>query len=395
MTPKDNGSVVVTGVGAVTRFGVGVAPLLTALDDDHLEVPEGAARVDDGGIDGLARRDRRRLARFAQFGLVAAREAVTQAALSADDLATAWCLVASGIGGVERFEESVGREGSPFVVPGLMPNAAAAAICMDLGVRGESMSIGGACAGGTQSLGLALRMLRSGLTSCVITGGAEAPVSATISTSFAAAGALSPTGRCRPFDLERDGFVMGEGAGILVLETAEAAAARGARVLGHLTGYGGSSDAFHLTSSPEDAGPAASAIEMALRDAGLTACDLALISPHGTATPHGDGQEVSALRRALGARVSEVPIVATKDRTGHLFGAGGAVEAIIALSSLRRRSSGANVALHNPDPKCGDLRLPDVSCALERGRHAALSTSFGFGGHNAALIIEAWDSTDD
>jgi 3-oxoacyl-[acyl-carrier-protein] synthase II len=402
MTPP----VVITGMGAVTPLGVGVDALYGRWSEGECAISEGLARCSDfDPTEHLSRKDARRTDRFTHFALVAADEA----------LAGAWpeglpyepgrigCVIGTGIGGLGSLEhqqdvlrEKGPRAVSPLAVPLLMGNAAAAAVAMRNGLHGSSFGVMSACAAGAHAIGAALRMIEAGEADAVVAGGAESAIAGVAVAAFAAMGATSPTGISRPFDARRDGFVMGEGAGVLVLENAEAAAARGAEPLGEILGYAASSDAHHLT-APEPSGrDAARAIELALADAGLAPEDLDYVNAHGTSTPLNDRSETEALKAALGSEAHRIPVSSTKSAIGHLLGAAGAVEAVATIESLRRGLAPPTVGWEERDPELDLDYVPGEARALEhRGngvgpeRLTGLSNSFGFGGHNAVLCLAA------
>ncbi|MGC4868695.1 beta-ketoacyl-[acyl-carrier-protein] synthase family protein [Micromonospora sp. DT53] len=389
--------VAITGVGAVSPFGVGARVLVDGVLAGASGIVSGEGPcVDFRADDLMSRREYRRYARFTQFAVTAAVEATTQAGWAelpydADEI---FCAVGTGLGGVEWFGTAQGGpadEPSALTVPLMMANGAAAALCMRLGLRGESYAVGGACAAGAQAVGAGLRALRSGQARAAVVGGAEAALVPRVRESFRAAGALSETGRCLPFGADRDGFVMGEGAGVLVLERLSNAVSRGAPVLGLILGYGASSDAYHLTASPPGAEPASIAIHRALADAGLRADDVCYVNAHGTGTKLNDENEIHALRREFGERLAEVPVSSTKAATGHLFGAGGAVEAILTVLALNQGLALPTCGLTRPDPELGPLHLPRHAVAVPAGPRGriALSNSFGFGGHNSVLALAA------
>lgn len=378
--------VAVTGIGAVTPLGVGASVLYERVLAGETGLLEGAGRCDQAAIDALlSRREVKRNARFSQLAMVAAHEAARQAGWStglpypAEDV---MCLIGTGLGGAD----SLGGETSALTVPLTMPNSAAASLSMRLGLRGESFAVCAACAAGTQAIGHGLRAIRRGDAAAAVVGGAEAPLIPPVRDSFDQAGALSPTRRCVPFGADRDGFVMGEGAGVLVLEDLDRARDRGAEVLGVIRGYGASSDAHHLTSPAPGAGPAAEAMRRALADAGLAADDICYVNAHGTGTVLNDENEAEAMRAVFGPR--RVPVSSTKAATGHLFGAGGAVEAIVTLLALRHGMAPPTRGLTEPDPSLADLDHVLTARSLPAGM-AGMSTSLGFGGHNAVLTLAA------
>jgi 3-oxoacyl-[acyl-carrier-protein] synthase II len=329
---------VITGLGAVTPLGVGATSLHGRWADGEVGIVDGAGACSDfEPKQFLSVKEVRRLDRFSQLALVAAGEAIAQAGWDGEkpyDPMRIGCIVATGIGGIETVEtqHDVMRDRgakmvSPLGIPQYMPNAGAAAVSMKYGLQGQMYGIVSACSSGGHAVGSALRMIQYGDADAVLVGGAEATLTAFGFACFNALQALSPTGMSRPFDRRRDGFVMGEGAGMLVLEDAEQAQARGATVLGEVIGYGSTADAHHLTAPDPSGGPAARAIELALRDAGVQASDIAYINAHGTSTQLNDAAETAALKRALGdEQARRIPVSSTKSAIGHLLGAAGAVE---------------------------------------------------------------------
>ena len=402
MTPRT----VITGMGAVTPLGVGADALFSRWSAGECAIEDGLARCQDfEPTEFLTRKEARRTDRFAHFAMVAADEA----------LAAAWpdglpyepervgCVIGTGIGGLGSLEQQqdVLRERgpkavSPLAVPLLMGNAAAAAVAMRHGLHGSSFGVMSACAAGAHAIGAALRMIEAGEVDAVVAGGSESAIAGVAVAAFAAMGATSPTGISRPFDARRDGFVMGEGAGVLVLENAERAAEREAEPVGEILGYAASSDAHHLT-APEPSGrDAARAIELALSNAGLEPEDVDYVNAHGTSTPLNDRSETEALKVALGDDAHRVPISSTKSAIGHLLGAAGAVEAIATVETLRRGLAPPTVGWEERDPDLDLDYVPGEARPLEhrgngngRGNLTGLSNSFGFGGHNAVLCLAA------
>jgi 3-oxoacyl-[acyl-carrier-protein] synthase II len=280
---------------------------------------------------------------------------------------------------------------SPLGIPSQMPNAAAAAVSMKYGLKGQAFSVASACSSGAHAIGCAMRMIQYGDADAVVVGGAEATLTPFGFGSFNAMQALSPSGISRPFDARRDGFVMGEGAGMLVLEEASAAAERGATVLGEVSGFGSTSDAYHLT-APEPSGEAATrAIELAMNDAGIGADEVDYINAHGTSTQLNDAAETAAIKRALGEeRAHRIPVSSMKSATGHLLGAAGAAEAVATVKTLRARIIPPTLGYGVPDPECDLDYVPGEArpLVLSNGHPpTALSNSFAFGGHNVALIF--------
>jgi 3-oxoacyl-[acyl-carrier-protein] synthase II len=395
--------VVITGLGAITPLGVGARTLHEQWAAGTVGIVDGAgACTEFEPSEHLSVKEVRRLDRFAQFAVVAAEEALGQAGWSEGppyDPMRVGCVIASGIGGIQTViaQHNVLRDKgeklvSPLGIPQLMGNAATAAVSMKYGLRGQSYGIVSACSAGAHAIGSALRMIQYGDADAVVAGGAEAALTTFASASFAAMQALSPSGTSRPFDARRDGFVMGEGAGVLVLEEAEAAKARGAQILGYLSGYGSTTDAHHLT-APEPTGrPAAMAIELALKDAGLDPEEIDYVNAHGTSTPLNDAAETAALKLALGEeRAKQIPVSSTKSSIGHLLGAAGAVEAVATVQTLQSRVIAPTLGYEVPDPELDLDYVPREARQLVLGNGhppAAISNSFAFGGHNVALVIK-------
>lgn len=401
--------VVVTGLGAITPLGPDVAALWEGLitgrsgtrlldEPEFADLPARLAATVDI-TDRLARVEARTLDRVQQLALVAAREAWADAGFGVDgaqvDPERLAVVVGSGIGGAvtllnqsEVLREKGPRRVSPHLVPMLMPNGPAATVGLELTARAGVHTPVSACASGAEAIAYALDMLRLGRADVVVTGGSEACVHPLPLAGFAQMRALStrhdePAAASRPYDKGRDGFVLGEGAGIMVLETAEHARARGARVHGRVLGAGIASDAYHVTAPDPSGSGAARSIIKALADAGLTTTDIGHINAHATSTPLGDVAEVKAFRAALGQHSPAV--TATKSCTGHLLGAAGAVEAIATLLALREQLVPAIRNLDDPDDEAD---IDAVRVDPRRVTHdAALSTSFGFGGHDVSLVL--------
>ena len=394
--------VVVTGVGAVTPLGIGADALHERWASGICGIADGAgACTEFEPSEFLSVKEVRRLDRFAQLAVVAADEAILQAGwadeLPYDPLRTA-CILSTGIGGLDTVEtqhdvmrQKGARMVSPLGIPGLMPNAAVAAVSMRHKLQGQTYGVVSACSGGGHALGCALRMIQCGDADAVLAGGSEAPLTEFAFAGFNSMQALSPTGISRPFDARRDGFVMGEGAAMLVLEEASAAEARGATVLGELSGFGSTSDAYHLTAPEPSGGPAARAILFALADAGAAPGDVVYINAHGTSTPLNDPAETAAIKKALGEeQARRIPISSTKSAIGHLLGAAGAVEALATLQALRTRVIPPTLGYEVPDPDCDLDYVPGEARPLivENGSPPlALSNSFAFGGHNVTLAL--------
>jgi 3-oxoacyl-[acyl-carrier-protein] synthase II len=394
--------VVITGLGSVSPLGVGARALIERWIAGSSGVQDGeapCAEFDAG--DFLSVKEARRADRFTQLALAAAAEALADAGWDRE-LPCAperiGCLIGTGIGGIATIEvnhTSLAEKGvrgvTPLAVPLMMGNAGTAAVSMRYGLRGPAFGIVSACAAGAHAIGTAMRTIACGDADAMIAGGSEAALTPLARAAFAAMDATSASGISRPFDARRDGFVMGEGAGVLALESAEHARERGARVLATLRGYGASSDAHHLTAPDAGGAGAATAIGAALTDAGLRPEQVDYVNAHGTSTPLNDSAETNALKQALGEHAARVPISSLKGSTGHLLGAAGAVEAVATVLALGERMLPPTVGLEQLDPEL-DLDYVPGSARLLRTLHerapVAISNSFGFGGHNAVLVIE-------
>lgn len=396
--------VVITGMGAVTPLGVGADALLERWSDGVCGIEDGEGRADEfDPAEYMTRKEARRSDRFAQFAVAASDEALGQAGW-ADGLPYAQdrvgCVIGTGIGGLGSLEEQEGvlrergaKAVSPLSVPLMMGNAAAAALAMRHGIHGQTYGVVSACAAGAHAIGTGVRMIEGGDADGAVVGGAEAALTGLAVAAFAAMGATSPSGISRPFDKRRDGFVMGEGAGVLVLEDADAAERRGAEALGEVLGYAATSDAHHLTAPEPTGADAARAIELALDDAELSPGDIDYVNAHGTSTPLNDRSETESLKAALGDDAQRVPISSTKSAIGHLLGAAGAVEAIATVGALRKGAAPPTLGWEERDEGLDLDYVPGEPrpLAVENGegdRHrVAISNSFGFGGHNAVLCL--------
>jgi 3-oxoacyl-[acyl-carrier-protein] synthase II len=394
--------VVITGVGAVTPLGVGAEPLIERWCAGESGIADGLGRCREfDPLDFLSKKEVRRSDRFTQMAIAAAEEALGQAGGEGGlpyEPHRVGCVVGTGIGGLPSLEENQrklierGEKAvSPLAVPLMMGNAAAAAVAMRHDLHGHAYGVVSACAAGAHAIGDAARIVRAGDADAVVTGGAEAALTGVAIAAFAAMEATSPSGISRPFDARRDGFVMGEGAGILVLEEKQAAEGRGARILGEVLGYGATCDGFHLTAPQPDGTEAARAVRLALDDAGLAAVDVDYVNAHGTSTPLNDRSETVALKAALGERAGDVPVSSTKSAIGHLLGAAGAVEAIATVEALRRRVAPPTVGWEEAEEGLDLDYVPGSAKPIENGDGplVAISDSFGFGGHNAVLCLGA------
>jgi 3-oxoacyl-[acyl-carrier-protein] synthase II len=392
--------VVITGIGAVTPLGVGARTL-------HERWLAGACGLENGEgacsafepTDFLSRKEARRADRFTQLAVGAADEALAEAGWSDGlpyDPERIGSVIGTGIGGIGTIEDNHDtlrdrgdRNVSPLAVPLMMGNAGAAALSLRHGLLGPVFGVMSACAAGSHAIGTATRMIQHGEADAVVTGGSEAALTPLTRAAFASMSALSPTGVSRPFDARRDGFVLAEGAGVLVLEDGELARARGAQILGRVAGYGATADAHHLTAPDAEGAGGARAIAGALRDAGLQPEDITYVNAHGTSTPLNDRAETAAVKRALGDHAARVPISSTKSATGHSLGAAGAVEAVATLLALRARVAPPTLGWEEAEEGLDLDYVPEPRPLPADGAAIGLSNSFGFGGHNAALVLEA------
>ena len=394
--------VVITGVGAVSPLGVGARGLHERWTAGVSGIRDGEAPCADFDVtDFMTPKQARRADRATQLAVAAGDEALADAGWADElpyDPELIGCVLGTGIGGISTIEgnqDSLRDKGpgsvSPLAIPLMMGNAGSAAISLRHDLRGPVFSVVSACAAGSHAIGTALRMIQHGEATAVVTGGAEAPLTPLSRACFARMNALSPTGVSRPFDARRDGFVMGEGAGVLVLEDGDAARARGARILGTLRGYGASGDAHHITAPHAEGRGGARAMTVAINDAGLTPADIDYVNAHGTSTQLNDRAETRALKLALGERASQIPVSSTKSAIGHLLGAAGAVEAVATVLALRDRIAPPTIGWEEPDEEMDLDYVPGTARPLETdGRlPVAISNSFGFGGHNATLCLQA------
>jgi 3-oxoacyl-[acyl-carrier-protein] synthase II len=403
--------VVVTGLGATTPLGSDVESTWTALIAgksgvrllteewrDSLPV-HFAARVHTEPSEQMERVEMRRLDRSEQFALIASREAWKDAGSPDVDKDRLGVVIASGIGGVitlldqyDNLKEKGARGVSPHTVPMLMPNGPAANVGLELQAKAGVHTPVSACASGAEAIGYALEMIRSNRADVIVSGGVEAAIHQLPMAGFAAMKALStrndaPERASRPYDRDRDGFVLGEGGGILILEEYEHAKARGAKIYCELVGQGLSSDGYHIAApDPEGAG-VQRAIKFALADANLSTKDIVHLNAHATSTPAGDVAEANALRLALGADADHVAVSATKSMTGHLLGGAGAIESVFIVKALQERVAPPTINIENLDPAVTIDVVKDKARVLPAGQIAALNDSFGFGGHNVVLAF--------
>jgi 3-oxoacyl-[acyl-carrier-protein] synthase II len=395
-------AVVITGLGAVSPLGIGATTLIERWVAGESGIEDGLGRCREfDPTEHMSRREARRADRFTQLAQVAAWEAIEQAGWATEppyETVEIGCVIGTGVGGIATIEDqhSVMLERgagamSPLCVPQMMPNAAAGAIAMRHSLRGECYGTVSACAAGAQAIGEGMRLVERGALRACVVGGSEAGVTPLGIAAFEAMGATSKLGISRPFDRDRDGFVMGEGAGVMVLEDAESATARGATVLGRLTGYGATADAFHLTAPDPEGDGAARAIAAALRDAETEPGEVGYVNAHGTSTELNDRSETEALRRAFGEHADSLPVSSLKSSIGHLLGAAGAVEAVATVLALERAVAPPTINLEHPDEGLDLDYVPHKARPLNGDRRplVAISNSFGFGGHNVVLCAEA------
>jgi len=348
----------------------------------------------------MPEKEARKMDVFLQFGMVAGIQAIQDSGLevSESDAPLIGACIGSGMGGIAEIERNAmliaergPRRVSPFFVPGAIINMVAGNLSIKYGMRGPNLSTTTACTTGTHAIGLGMRTIQYGDADVMVCGGAEMVTTPVGLGGFCAARALStrnddPQAASRPWDVDRDGFVLGEGAGVLVLEEYERAKARGAKIYAELSGFGMSGDAYHMTSPPEDGAGAALAMRNALRDAGLAPEGIQYINAHGTSTPLGDKAEIQAVRSVFGAACDKLAVSSTKSMTGHLLGAAGAIEAIFSVLALRDQVAPPTVNLDNPDEACDGINLVPQE-TQQVAMDAALSNSFGFGGTNGSLVF--------
>ena len=397
--------VVITGVGAVTPLGVGARYLHERWAAGESGIEDGQGRCTDfDPKQALSAKEARRADRFTQLALAAGDEALAQAGwddglpYDPDDVA---CVAGTGIGGIGTIEtqhdvlrDKGAKAVSPLSVPLMMPNAVSGALSMRYGLTGEAYGVVSACAAGAQAVGAAAKLIKWGDAEAAVTCGTEAALTPLSLAAFGALDALSPTGVSRPFDRRRDGFVMGEGGAVLVLEEAEAAERRGAPILGEILGYGASADAHHITAPDPDGRGAIKALKRALQSAGLEPGDIDYINAHGTSTQLNDRAETMAIKACFGDAAHDVPVSSTKSSIGHTLGAAGAVEVVATLLALREGVAPPTLNLEEPDEGLDLDYVPGRARPLEPRRGngdgpqlIGLSNAFGFGGHNAVLCL--------
>jgi 3-oxoacyl-[acyl-carrier-protein] synthase II len=406
--------VVITGVGVVSALGIGKQPFLDALvagrsgvrlierfDTTEYPVKIAAEVRDFDPLDYVDKKMVKRMDRFAQYGAAASTMALADSGYRVeDDPYGIGALIGSGIGGLDTFYDQVGvlrdkgpERVSPFFIPMIIPNMAAAMSSILLGLKGPVSTTCTACAAATNALGDAFSIVRRGEATAMLAGGAEAAVNEVGMSSFASLRALStrndaPQKASRPFDAGRDGFVMGEGSGVLVLEELGHALKRDAHIYAELVGYGMTGDAHHLTEPDETGEPAGTAVKRALADAGLDASEVDYVNAHGTSTPLGDKMETNAIKFALGDHASKVMISSNKSMFGHCLGAAGGLEAAATVLTMEAGKVAPTINLDDADPACDLDYVPNT--ARDAQINVAVSNSFGFGGHNATIVIRRW-----
>ena len=407
--------VVITGMGTINPLGLsveeswqnalagksGIGPITLFDASDYLVNLAGEVKGFNP-CQYMPEKEARRRDRHQQMASAASQEAIRQAGLEVTEAqrSRVGVIVSSAIGGLKAVADNIEilltkgpRRISPFLIPMLMANGAAGLIAIDNHFQGPSFSIVSACASGADAIGMARMMINSGLIDVAITGGSDTTVTEIAVAAFDRLGALSRRDRDygkapQPFDLNRDGFVIGEGAGILVLEKESWAIDRGANILAELAGYGSSADAFHITAPSEDGIGGANAVRIALEDAELNAEDIGYISAHGTATQLNDVSETRAIKAAYGSHAYKVPISSTKSMTGHIMGATGALEAIFCALAVRNNVLPPTINYETPDPECDLDYIPNE--ARQASIISAASNAFGFGGHNAVLVVKEY-----
>ncbi|MFB5196221.1 beta-ketoacyl-[acyl-carrier-protein] synthase II [Bacillus sp. AFS073361] len=407
--------VVVTGIGAVTPLGndaettwknilegqSGVGPL-TRVNADEYPAKVAAESTDFNPEEFMDRKDARKMDRFTQFAVASALMAVKDANLTINEENShrvgVW--IGSGIGGMETFEQQFEifqnrgyKRVSPFFVPMLIPDMATGQVSITLGARGFNSCTVTACATGTNSIGDAFKVIQRGDADAMVTGGAEAPITKMSVAGFCANTALStnpdPKTASRPFDKNRDGFVIGEGAGIIVLEELEHALARGAKIYAEIVGYGATGDAYHITAPAPGGEGGARAMKMAINDSGLNPDEIDYVNAHGTSTEYNDKFETLAVKEVFGEHAYKLAISSTKSMTGHLLGAAGGVEAIFSVLAIRDSMLPPTINYETPDPECDLDYVPNK--ARQKEIKAAMSNSLGFGGHNATIVFKKYE----
>ena len=404
--------VVITGDGSISPLGFNSKSLwknlingqsgidyIQQFDTENFSVKIAGEVKDFDPNDFFDSKDVKRLDRFTMFGLIAAKHAIEKSNYLSSD---AGVIVGTGVGGMHTLEEehskyiNKGQRGvSPFYVPKMIPNIAGGQIAIKNNLTGLNFSMSTACSSATDAIGMAYRLISDGHISAMICGGAEGSITPLTLSGFANMKALSknndkPSEASKPFDKERDGFILSEGAGMLFLENLQSALNRGAEILGEIIGYGITNDAYHITQPHNDSIGAISAIEMAINEAGIKVEDIDYINAHGTSTYFNDMLETQAIKNVLGNHAKDVSISSTKSMTGHLLGAAGAIEAIACINAINYNKVPPTVNYKTPDPECSLNYTPNI--AIDRKVEIAMSNSFGFGGHNSVIILKKFSS---
>jgi 3-oxoacyl-[acyl-carrier-protein] synthase II len=407
--------VVITGMGAVTPIGNDVnsfwnnikegtcgIDVIKSFDISEYKCKLGAEVKDFDVTVALDKREARKMDKYCQYAMVAADEAVKDSGLDLEDIDSERLavVVGSGVGGlgtIEQEHKKLMEKGpnrvSPFLIPMIIGNIAAGSIAIKYGAKGKCTSVVTACATGTNAIGDAFHMIQDGRADIIISGGAEGSITPLALAGFASLTALSksvdPLRASIPFDKERDGFIMGEGAGIVILESLEHAEKRNAKIYAEMKGYGATCDAYHITSPSPNGEGAARAMVMALKDGDVMAEEVSYINAHGTSTPYNDKFETIAIKSAFGEYAYKIPVSSTKSMTGHLLGASGAIEAIACIKALQEGFIPATIGYKVPDEDCDLDYVPNVG--RKQKLKYAMSNSLGFGGHNATILIKKWD----
>ncbi len=407
---------VVTGVGVISPVGLDAATMMESLyagrsgirriqrfDPAALSTQIGAEVLDFDPVQYMERKDAKRADRYSQLALAACREAVAQAALEPSDVdpARIGVLLGSGIGGIETFEiqhrillEKGADRVSPFFIPMMISDMAAGLVSMQWGFKGPNYTAVSACASAANAIGASYQLLQDGLADVMVTGGSEAALTPMSMAGFCAMKAMSvrndnPQAASRPFDAERDGFVMGEGAGIVVLERLESARARGVRILGEMVGFGMTADAHHMTAPAPEGEGAVRSMQGALDMAGVSPDVVDYINAHGTSTPYNDRNETQAIKTVFGSHARKLKVGSTKSMVGHLLGASGGLESVISVLVLESGKLPPTINQEVPDPECDLDFIPNVACSCDV--RYALTNSFGFGGHNVSILFKRYE----
>lgn len=406
--------VVVTGLGVVSSLsnevndfwnnivnGISGINYIERFDTEQFAVKIGAEVKKFNIEDFVDKKEARRMDRNAQYAIGAAVSAIRNSGLADGtiDKNRMGVILGCGVGGIETFEEQLSvfkekgsKRVSPFFVPMMIANMAAGQVAMALGARGINETIVTACASGTNAIGDAFKVIQRGDADVMITGGTEAAITTMALAGFSSMKALStnpdPKAASRPFDKNRDGFVMGEGAGILVIEELEHAVSRGAKIYAEIVGYGGSCDAYHMTSPDPEGKGAASAMEMAINDAGINSSDISYINAHGTSTDYNDRFETLAIKKVFGDEAYKIPVSSTKSMTGHLLGAAGGIEGVILALAIKNDIIPPTINYDTVDEECDLNYVPHKSVTCDV--NYAMSNSFGFGGHNAVIVMKKY-----